>query len=293
MRHQDGYFENLEQTPIYFQTWIPNRPIKAVLLIVHGLGEHSGRYDNLVQRFVPQGFVVYGFDHLGHGKSSGRRCHVERFTRYLADLDLMVDKVKSEHPSLPLVLFGHSMGGLISSSYLVENQDKISAAVLSSPAIEAPDIVPDVLLKIGRTLSKLWPTLGVVKLEAEGICRNESVVKEYEADALVHHGKISARLGQELLDQMQWLKLHMSQIKLPVLIIQGEHDVLVEPQGAQNLLDHIGSKIKKLIMYKGLYHELINEPEREVVLNDVELWIRERLCLYAVQDSAGQFKKIG
>lgn len=292
MQHQDGYIENIEKTPIYFQTWIPRKPIKAAMLIVHGLGEHSGRYENLVQRFVAQGFIVYGYDHIGHGHSSGRRCHIANFNCYLKDLDLVVHRIKAANPEIPLVLFGHSMGGLISASYLVEHQNKISAAVLSSPAIEAPDTVPAILLKVGQAISKLWPRLGVIKLDAEGICRNSAVVEAYEADSLVHHGKISARLGQALLEQMQWLKQQMMQIHLPLLVIQGEHDSLVDPKGAKQLVDGVGSKIKKLIMYKGLYHELINEPEREVVLNDIELWIRERLCLYASQDCAGQYKKI-
>ncbi len=292
MQYQDGYFENVEQTPIFYQYWSPQQPIKAVMLIVHGLGEHSGRYANLVQRFVPQGFVVYGFDHQGHGKSSGPKGHIDSFQAYILDLNMMVERVKALYPGVPLVLFGHSMGGLITASYLVENQDRVSAAILSSPAIQAPDNVPRYLLKIGRWLSKFWPTLPVVQLESQGICRNSDVVKAYDADPLVNHGKMSARLGQELLDQMAWLRSQMTNIRLPMLVVQGEHDLLVDASGAQQLIDNLGSNIKKIIMYKGLYHELINEPEREIVLNDIELWVRERLGLYSTQDIVSQYRKI-
>ena len=133
MQHQDGYFEGVEKSNIYYQCWLPEDDPKAVLLVVHGLAEHSGRYMNVVDHFVPRGYAVYGIDHFGHGKSDGDRVFVDRFEDFVKTLKLFSDMVHDWQPGLPIFLLGHSMGGLIGAAYLLEYQDDMTGAVLSGP----------------------------------------------------------------------------------------------------------------------------------------------------------------
>ena len=177
MRHQEGVFVGVRKVSLYYQGWMPEGEVRAVLLVVHGLAEHSGRYMNLVNRFVPLGYAVYGIDHIGHGRSEGRRLFVERFADYLEPLATYADMVRSWQPNKPVFLVGHSMGGLIGALHLIAHQDKLAGAVLSGPSIKAPGDVPKAVILIGRALSVLFPRLGLLRLEAEGVSRDPAVVE--------------------------------------------------------------------------------------------------------------------
>ena len=133
MRHEDGFFQGIRGARIYRQCWLPDGEPRAVLLIVHGLGEHSGRYANVVNHLVPRGYALYGLDHVGHGKSEGTREYVERFEDYTDTLDMYRGMVRQAQPDKPLFLYGHSLGGLISAFYLLDHQAGLAGAVLSAP----------------------------------------------------------------------------------------------------------------------------------------------------------------
>lgn len=277
MKHQDGVFRGVRNTGLYYQGWLPEGEARAVLLIVHGLAEHSGRYMNLVNRFVPLGYAVYGIDHIGHGRSEGRRLHVDRFADYTEPLKTFSDRVRAWHPDRPVILVGHSMGGLIGALHLMAHQGQYTGAVLSGPAVKVPGNIAPATLVIGRLLSVLIPTLGLVLLEAEGVSRDPAVVKAYLADPLVCRGKVTARLGAEMLAAMERVGAEANLITLPVLILQGGADRLVDPSGALMLHEKIASADKKLIVYEGFFHEVFNEPEHDRVLSDVERWLAGHL----------------
>jgi alpha-beta hydrolase superfamily lysophospholipase len=232
---------------------------------------------NLVDRFVPKGYAVYGIDHPGHGRSEGPRLYVERFTDYTEPLKTFFDMIRGEHPERPVFLIGHSMGGLIGALYLIAHQDELAGAVLSGPAIQPPGSVPPGLVYVGRLLSALIPRMGLVSLNTEGICRDPAVVAAYLADPLVCKGKITARLGAEMLDAMVGIRQNAGRIRLPLLIVQGGADKLVDPAGATMLHDAASSIDKRLIVYEGFYHEVFNEPEHGRVLTDVETWLEAHL----------------
>ena len=273
MKHQEGVFMGVRNTGLYYQGWLPEGEVRAVLLIVHGLAEHSGRYMNLVNRFVPLGYAVYGIDHVGHGRSEGRRLFVDRFVDYTEPLKTYFDMVRCWQPDRPVFLVGHSMGGLIGALYLIAHQEELAGAVLSGPAVKAPGDIPKAVIMIGRVLSTLFPRLGLVPLEAEGVSRDPAVVEAYVADPLVYRGKMTARLGAELIGAMEHVRAEANRITLPVLILQGGADRLVDPSGAQMLYEKVASADKKLIIYEGFYHEVFNEPEHDRVLSDVEQWL--------------------
>ncbi len=277
MEHREGFLQGVRNAKIYYQAWLPEAACKAVLLVVHGLAEHSGRYMNVVNHFVPLDFAVYGIDHLGHGKSEGARVYVERFTDYTDTLKIYFDMVRAWHPDKPIFLVGHSLGGLIGAMYLLEHQNELAGAVLSGPLVKmAGDISPMVVF-MGKLFSVLAPKAGLTALVAEGISRDPAVVQAYVNDPLVYTGKITARLAGELVAATQRITAEAAKITLPLLIVQGSEDKLVDPAGAKLLYDAVGATDKTLKVYEGFYHEVFNEPDRAQVLGDVESWLAAHL----------------
>jgi acylglycerol lipase len=273
MDHIEGNFRGVRNANLYHQAWLPEGNVKAVLLIVHGLGEHCGRYMNVVNHFVPLGYAVYGFDHIGHGRSEGMREVVERFTDFIDTLAVYHEMVKVWQTGKPLFLLGHSMGGLIASYYLLDHQADFSGAVLSAPLIKATGNISQATILMGKILSALAPRMGLLPLDPNGISRDPEVVKGYTRDPLVFQGKTPARLAAELLKAMLRVSAEADKIILPLIVLQGSGDKLVDPQGAQILYDRAGSKDKTIKIYEGLYHEVFNEPERARVLQEVETWL--------------------
>ena len=273
MDHVEGNFKGVRNANIYYQAWVPEGNVKAVLLTVHGLGEHCGRYMNVVNHFVPLGYAVYGLDHIGHGKSEGMREGVESFEDYTDTLTVYYKMVKGWQAGKPMFLLGHSMGGLISSCYLLDHQADFRGAVLSAPLIKAGGNISQATILMGKILSALAPKMGLLPLDANNISRDPEVVKAYVNDPLVFHGKTPARLAAELLKAMLRVTKEADKITLPFILLQGSEDKLVDPGGAQTLYDEASSKDKTIRIYEGLYHELFNEPERGRVLKDVETWL--------------------
>ena len=277
MRHEDGFFTGVRGVEIYYQCWLPGDEPRAVLLIVHGLAEHSGRYMNVVNHFVPLGYAVYGIDYLGHGKSDGPRVYVKEFNDYIDTLSVYVDMVRKWQPGKPSFLLGHSMGALVSAIFLLDHQDELTGAILSGPSVKAPSNTSPITIGMVRFLSILLPKIGVLQLEAKGVSRDPAVVQAYVIDPLVYTRKTTARLAHEILKAMQRVTAEASKITLPVLIVQGSADRLVDPDSARMLHDTVGSVDKTIKIYDGLYHEVFNEPEHDQVLGDVEAWLEARL----------------
>jgi len=272
MPHQEGTLTGARNSRIYYQAWLPEGCPAAVLLVVHGLGEHSGRYGNVVNYFLPRGYAIYALDHYGHGKSEGQREYVERFSDYIQTLKIFFDQVRAAQPTRPIFLMGHSLGGLISAVYLLDHQAGLAGAVLSGPAVKPPSLSP-ALLVTGRLMSVLLPRVGVLGLDSGGVSRDPQVVRAYVDDPLVFNGKTTARLGAETIDAMRRAQAGAATLRLPLLILQGGADRLVDPAGAEQFYQAAGSADKTLKVYPGLYHEVYNEPEHEQVLHDVELWL--------------------
>lgn len=277
MKHRDGSFQGARGQSIYYRYWTPDAAPRGVILLVHGAGEHGDRYAHFAGRCCDAGLAVVAPDHVGHGKSDGDYGHLERFQDHLDNLDAFRQQVTQDFPALPLVLVGHSMGGLISACYLLEQQAQFAACVLSGPAIKTelePGFVQTTLI---RLLSALAPRMGVMQLDAAGVSRDPAVVEAYKQDPLINHGKMSARFVSELFNAMHRIQAGARTIELPLLIMHGDADAMTAPAGSQFLYDHVGSRDKTLKLYPGLYHEIFNEPEREQVIDDLLEWVEPRL----------------
>ena len=277
MKHTEGNFEGVRNTNIYYQSWFPEGEVKAVLLIAHGMGEHSGRYMNVVERFVPLDYAIYGFDNIGHGKSEGEREMVQRFDDFTDTLKIFYNMVTEWQAGKPIFILGHSMGGTIASYYLLDHQADFKGAIISAPLVKVGDSVSQATITMSKILSKIAPKAGVASLDVNAISRDPEVVEAYVNDPLVFHGKTPARLGAELLSAMMHITAEASKLTLPMIIVQGAEDILVEASGAKILYDKASSKDKTLQIYDGMYHEVFNEPDRERVLKDVESWLEKQL----------------
>jgi acylglycerol lipase len=277
MKHIDGNFKGVGNTRIYYQAWLPDGNVTAVLLLVHGLGEHCGRYGNHINHYVPLGYAVYGLDHPGHGKSDGKREFIDRFSDFTDPLTRYCQMVKDWHPGKPVFIFGHSMGGLITCCHLLDHPADFKGAIISAPAIKVSDSISPVTRFMGKIFSWIAPRAGVLSLDASAISRDPEVVDAYVNDPLVFHGKTPARLAAEMLKAMMRVSEDADKITVPLIIVQGSEDKLVDPGGAQMLYDMAGSRDKTLKVYEGLYHEIHNEPERSTMFKDVEAWLEARV----------------
>ncbi len=277
----EAFLENIQTglgpVKLYSRCWTPTQPAKAVVLIVHGLGEHCQRYNHVARNLNTRGYRVYALDHLGHGKSDGHRVFVDRFNDYHTGVTALYEKAKAENSAVPIFIIGHSMGGLITATWLLEHQAKIKACVLSGPAIKASE-EPNIITRfIGNFLSRFFPKTGLLALDATSVSRDKSVVDTYLSDPLVHSGKIPARLAMELLSTMKDIQARAGEIILPLLLMHAGQDRLTAVDGSKFLHEKAGSTDKTLKIYPDLYHEIFNEPEQDEVLADMGVWLDKHM----------------
>jgi alpha-beta hydrolase superfamily lysophospholipase len=277
MEHTEGGFKGYKDLDIYYQCWLPEGDARAVLLVVHGWAEHSGRYVNLVDYFVPKGYAICALDHRGHGRSEGPRGYVDRFSDYLLDLKTFFDLIRSQHSDTKIFMVGHSMGGTVATAYVIEHQHELAGLLLSGASLMVGPGLPSALIPLARILSVLMPRMGVFVLDATDISQDKAVVDAYVNDPLVYRGKITCRFAAEMLKTLRKLPSQMPEINLPILVMHGTDDRLGDPEGSRLLYDRAGSKDKTLKLYQGFYHEIFNEPEREQVLSDMEGWLAAQL----------------
>ena len=257
---------------VFYRRWNVETP-RAVALIVHGLGEHSGRYQHVAEALAARNIASFAPDHPGHGLTPGHRCFINKFADFYPALDALREQIEADYPSVPCFIVGHSMGGLIAGGYLLENQSRFTGAAFSGAAFEVPVPPSGIAIFINKILASIVPKLGALQLDASEVSRDAEVVRRYQEDPLVHSGKITARLLVELFAAMENLEKRRSEILLPVLVMHGEGDVMAAVSGSQHFFDNVGSSDKTLRLYPGLYHEIFNEPEQAQVLGELADWL--------------------
>lgn len=275
MTHEEAFLPGAGGRSIYWQCWTPETDARAVVFVVHGLGEHSSRYAHVARRFVAEGHAVYALDHRGHGRSDGPRALIDSLDRAVADLDALVMIAAARHPGAPRFVLGHSMGGTVSIRYAVAHQDRLAGLVLTGPLAALAAASAPVRLA-GRVLGALAPRLGLIGVDATLISRDPAVVAAYQRDPLVHHGRLPARTVAELAAAVESFPSAVSAVTVPTLILYGSADGLCPPAGSEMLAARIGGADTTLIAYDGLFHEILNEPEREVVLDEICGWLTAR-----------------
>lgn len=272
LRRIEGSFAAPDGLTLFRRAWLPDA-ISRVLLVVHGFGEHSGRYEDLGVWFAGRGCAVHAFDHRGHGRSGGVRTHVDRFACLLDDLAAFHAVVREEHPSAPITLLAHSMGGLIALAYLAERRPVVSSAIISGPALAGERAVPRSRVLLARALGRMAPKLRLAAgLDLTGLSRDEEVLRRYLADPLVER-TMTASLGAELLAAGAATRARAADIATPVFLMHGKQDTLCPVVASEEFSAQLVSAGSALRVYPELRHEIFNEPEREQVFADAWRWI--------------------
>ncbi|MDY6872179.1 MAG: alpha/beta hydrolase [Actinomycetota bacterium] len=273
----ERHFDGVGGVRIVYDTWTPDVPARGIVVLSHGYAEHARRYDHVAQRFGEAGLIVYALDHRGHGRSDGKRVYLRDIAEYTGDFHTLVGIAAREHPELPRIVLGHSMGGGVVFAYGAEHPGDYTAMVLSGPAVYAQSAVKPWLVTVAKLLGRIAPGVPVERLDADAVSRDPEVVAAYKADPLVYHGKLPAGVARGLFTVGETMPQRAAAVTAPLLVVHGEKDRLIPVEGSHRLVDSVASQDVHLTVYPELFHEVFNEPERATVLDDVTSWIEARL----------------
>lgn len=274
MHHREGRFTTFDGIDVYTQAWLPDSTPQAVILIVHGLGDHSGRYGNYVNYFVPRGYALYSFDARGHGRSSGARGHVDRFDRYLEDIDRRAAEARSDWPGTPLFILGHSLGSLMVLIYGARRPDQLTGLIVTGTALQDALELPGWKRNLATLLSRVTPSLKMNNgVPLSGLSHDPAVITAYEADSLTHTWG-TPRLSTEVDVTRAQVWQSAAAWHVPLLMLHGGADRICLPEGARRFATQTPAGLVEFREYPGLYHEIHNEPEREQVFRDIEAWLQ-------------------
>jgi alpha-beta hydrolase superfamily lysophospholipase len=277
MQHAEGRFAGARALALYWQYWRADcRPAstpRAVVALVHGVGEHSGRYLNLVRPLVDDGYVVYAYDQRGHGRSPGPRVYVDRWADYREDLGAFLGLVARQAPGLPIVIYGHSMGSLVVLDYLLGHPEGLAGAIVSGVALQPAGVGKPYQVVLARVLSRVTPRLTVdLGIDGGSLTRDPQALEAARADPMLT-SRATVRWGAESLATVRRVTEGMAAIDLPLLVLHGGADPLNRPAGAQALFETASSPDKTLRIYPGVRHEPHNDLGHEQVAGDVKEWL--------------------
>lgn len=273
IRRSESPFEGARGHTLYRRAWLPPEP-ERVLVLVHGFAEHSGRYEHVGAWFAARGCAVHAYDQQGHGRSSGPRGHVRRFSDLLDDLGGFLAAVRGEHPGLPVFPVGHSMGGVVVASFARERQPEVAGCVLSAPALLLRVSRWEALL--ARVASRVAPRFARdAGIPPEWLSRDPEVVRGYIEDPLVFEKSTSSLAAGFFAAARRTLE-GGADVRTPMLLLHGEADRLCPAEGSRRLYAQLTVPGKRLCLYPDLYHEIFNEPEQARVFGDLLDWVTSR-----------------
>lgn len=260
MPPEETYLRAPDGLDRFVRTWRPAASARAAVVIVHGICEHGGRYAELAECFYRAGFRVCVPDLLGHGHSAGPRVHVRRFEQFVADVERAVQLIRADEPRLPIFVLGHSMGGAIAARLAVRSPQPLSGVILSAPAVRVHDFLFPWLRKLAVVGSVLFPRVRLVRMGSRYLSRDPAVVADFERDPLVFHERFTVRIGAEVLRAARQVETEAARLTVPLLIMHGDQDVVVDLEGSRALYAGSGAADKTLRIYPGAYHDLFHDP---------------------------------
>ena len=270
IKHQSGTFLGANQSKLYYQSWHPKLTSRAILVIVHGLGAHSGIFSNLVEFFGDRPITIYALDLRGHGRSSGQRGYIKGWSEFRQDLDLFLQLIKAQEPKLPLFLLGQSLGGTIALDYALRGNG-LQGLILLSPALQVR--VSPFKSILGRLFSRIMPRFALdTGIYIATISRDRQVVAAAIADPL-RHSKVTARLATEFWRTVAWIEANADTLQIPLLILHGGADLVTPAKTSRALFASIPLTDKERYEYLHGYHELHNDCDRQAVITDLAHWI--------------------
>lgn len=275
MQERSGTLIGLGGLCLFTHAWLPDQSPRAVILLVHGVGEHLGRYHHVARSLVERGYAFYALDLRGHGQSEGKRGHVDHFNDFVADVRIYFEQIRAEHPGLPIFIYGHSMGSLIALLFAGSYQDELAGLITSGTALVLAGINAAFKRLIGM-LGRVTPDVSLIPLSPIGISRDPDVVQRYIDDPLVYHQKLRVGLVAEMIQASEQAARLLPMLRLPYLALHGSEDPICLPESAEIIKQTAGNEIVTVKVYDGLYHEVHNEPKQDVVLRDIGEWLDSR-----------------
>jgi acylglycerol lipase len=249
---------------------------RAVVCLVHGLGEHSGRYTPIAEAFGQAGYSTIALDQRGHGKTPGRRGYGPSFEAFMEDIAQLIEESIRLYPTLPRFLYGHSMGGNFVLNFVLRRTPRLAGVIATAPALKTAFTPPAWKVAVGKGAAAWWPSLSLPNgLDVQAISRDPEVVRRYAQDPLVHN-RLSARLGIDILRNGRWALDHAARFPLPLLLMHGSADRLTSLQASREFASKLGERCT-LKVWEGFYHEVHNEPEKNLVLDYTIDWLNSKL----------------
>jgi alpha-beta hydrolase superfamily lysophospholipase len=275
--HREGTFEGAAGLRLYFQSWQPCAEPRAILVLLHGLGGHSGTFQNVAEYLLPTCVATYAFDLRGHGRSPGQRGHINAWSEFREDLSAFLRFIDDREQGCPRFLIGHSLGAVIILDYILRSQANVSGIIALAPALGKVG-VPLVKLALGRVLSTVWPRFSLdTGIELTAGSRDRPVLESYLSDPL-RHTKGTARLATEFFDTVVWIQVHAAELRTPLLILHGGADRIALPEGSQTFVEKVVFSDKERREYPGVYHDMCSDLDCLLILADIRDWLDRHLA---------------
>ena len=276
MQHHEGYINTRDGIRLFTQEWAPESDVKAAICLVHGLGEHSGRYTHVAAYLAENGYALDAYDLRGHGKSSGARGNTPSYDALMDDIALVLANTQARYPGKPVFLYGHSLGGNQVLNFALRRQPKVSGVISTGPWLRLAFDPPALQVTLGRVMNSIYPSFTQANgLERAALSRDDQVVMNYENDPLVHD-RISARLFMGFYQSGYWALDHASDFSYPLLLMHGCADRLTSAQASREFAQKAGACCT-LKIWEGFYHEIHNEPEQASVMKVMVDWLDQNL----------------
>ena len=276
MKNTNWNWQSKDGLEMFSQSWEPENKPKALVCLVHGLGEHSGRYAHVAQVFSEAGYATASFDLRGHGKSGGPRGHLPSFDAYMDDIAEFHKQALEHFPGIPAFLYGHSLGGILVLNYVLRRKPKFAGVISTGAGMRTSLEEQKAKVMAARVLGTLMPaTILPSGLVPETISRDPQVVRAYVNDPLVHD-KMSLGFGKIMLSEIPWTFEHAHEFSLPLLIMHGKEDKLGYPRGSEEFAGLVPENCT-LKLWDGMYHEIHNEPEKDDVFAFTIDWMNSQL----------------
>lgn len=279
MEHKTHTWVSPQGHNIFFQAWLPENDVKAIVLMVHGLGEHSGRYQHVAEYFGKHQIAFFALDHLGHGKSSLKKGHIPSYEIVYEYIDSLYQYASQTIPNVPVFMYGHSMGGNIVIAYALEHKDNspFKGFIVTSPGLGVGEPIPPAKLAMAKVLSAVLPSITMDNgLDLQNLSHDQDVIKAYQDDPLVHP-MISARLAMNMLSKGEWAVENAGLLAKPMYLGQGSADHIVNPPSTVKFAENAPKDLVTFKMYEGLFHEIHNEPQKEELFADILSWLHDHI----------------
>lgn len=273
MRHYELNWTTSDGLTLFAQGWEPySKPLKAVVCLVHGLGEHTGRYAHVAEAFCKEGYALLTADIRGHGRSEGSRGHTPSMEQLMLDIDLLLKQAGELYPGKPQILYGHSLGGILTLHYGLKRNPELKGVLVTSPAMHSSLEQQPSKVIAAKVMGTLLPKLSIISgLEVNGLSHDSKVIEAYKNDPLVHD-KISVGMGKMLLQVSRWNLEHAGEFSLPLLLMHGKEDAIAFSTSSAEFAKPLGDKCM-LVLWEGGFHELHNEPFKKVVFKTMTAWM--------------------